>query len=109
MDVAEENGANLRFNETVVSWIRLPLNLDADDDSRDDKKTDLKDNIYQITTSHGENGQFTSTYLTRKIVLAVGPWAPELYGADIPLQLHAERRIQYWFQPRNADFFKVDY
>jgi hypothetical protein len=47
--------------------------------------------------------------MTKKIVLSVGPWAPELYGDSICLPLHVERRVLYWFRPNKGkvDDFKV--
>ena len=71
-------------------------------DENQEKKT-----LYEVTTTHGEGNLQTSTYLTHKIVLAVGPWAPALYGSEIPVQLHVERRVQFWFQPINPNLFKV--
>jgi hypothetical protein len=45
----------------------------------------------------------------RKLVLTVGPWAPALFGSDIPLSLHVERRALFWFKPDNdkLDDFRV--
>ena len=108
LNVAEENGASLRFNETVVSWSLLcPTLVVVDDGNLENDVTKSQENLYEITTTHGINGEFTTKYLTRKVVLAVGPWAPELYGNGIPLQLHAERRVQFWFKPKDIELFKV--
>ena len=108
LNVAEENSASLRFNETVVSWSLLrPTLVVVDDGNLENDVTKSQENLYEITTTHGINGEFTTKYLTRKIVLAVGPWAPELYGNGIPLQLHAERRVQFWFKPKDIELFKV--
>ena len=71
-------------------------------------KTEDHENIFQVYTQD-ENG-ISKTYLTKKLVIAAGPWAPELYGDEnsTSLSLHAERRVQYWFEPKtNKELFKV--
>ena len=71
-------------------------------------KIEEHEKIFQVHTQHA-NGIF-KTYLTKKIVIAAGPWAPELYGDEIStsLPLHAERRVQLWFEPKtNKELFKV--
>lgn len=40
-----------------------------------------------------------SVIRAKKIVLSVGAWAPQLYGSHIPLPLHVERRVLFWFEP----------
>ena len=108
LNVAEENGANIRFNETVVSWSLLhPTFVAANDGVLENDVIKSEKKLYEVTATHGVNGELTAKYLTRKIVLSVGPWAPELYGNEIPLQLHVERRVQFWFRPKNFDLFKV--
>ena len=76
--VAESHGAELRFAEPLISW-------------SDDAET----GGVAVQTGQGR-------YTARKIVLAVGAWAPELYGREIDVRLHAARRVLYWFSPRVA-------
>lgn len=120
LNVAKSHGADLHFNETVLSWKAIPIPNNSNHTTVDCSNANqiLKDEIdenqekgtvYEVTTTHGEGNLQTSTYLTHKIVLAVGPWAPALYGSEIPVQLHVERRVQFWFQPINPNLFKVYY
>lgn len=72
--LAIANGADLRFGETLLGW-------EAQADGR-----------VAVRTSR-------STYLARKLVLAVGAWAPLVYGAQIPgVPLTILRNILYWFE-----------
>jgi hypothetical protein len=46
------------------------------------------------------------------VVLAVGAWAPSLYGGSLPLPLYIERRVLYWFRPdaetqERGDFSRI--
>ena len=115
LNVAKQFGADLHFNEIVVSWKAIPhtstsshTTVDCSDANHILKeKNQEKKTMYEVTTTHGEGNLQTSTYLTHKIVLAVGPWAPALYGSEIPVQLHVERRVQFWFQPIDPNLFKV--
>jgi len=78
-EVAEDNGAVLKFEEPMVSWRLLPNGGVA------------------VTTSKG------NTYSARKISLSVGAWAPAIYGetvAEQGLPLHASRRALFWIEPR---------
>jgi sarcosine oxidase len=51
----------------------------------------------EVLTSKGR-------YQTKKIILTIGAWAPEIYGGDLPWKLSLERRVLYWFEPtRPAD------
>jgi glycine/D-amino acid oxidase-like deaminating enzyme len=49
-----------------------------------------------VTTANGDK------YLTKKLILSVGAWAPELYGHLIKVPLHCERRVLFWFEPPNG-------
>jgi glycine/D-amino acid oxidase-like deaminating enzyme len=83
--IAEENGALLKYQESLLSW----------------KQSEKQPELVEITTDAGR-------YLTKKLVLTVGAWAPELYGSTINLELRTERRVLYWFRPSNHnDSFKV--
>lgn len=129
---AAANTAELHFNETVLSWsLYTPTKSEIDINkgncntrraeneingenersvTADDKNHKTKDheNIFQVHTQDA-NGNL-KTYSTKKLVIAAGPWAPELYGDEIStsLSLHAERRVQLWFEPKtNKELFKV--
>jgi hypothetical protein len=128
---AAANTSELHFSETVLSWsLYTPTTSETDvtkgngkmrraeneingennSVSADDMnhKTEDHENIFQVHTQDA-NG-ILKTYLTKKIVIAAGPWAPELYGDEIStsLSLHAERRVQLWFEPKtNKELFKV--
>jgi hypothetical protein len=43
-------------------------------------------------------------FRTKKLVLSVGAWAPEIYGGDILDNLHVERRVLYWFKTASEDY-----
>lgn len=129
--IATDNGADLRFNETVTSWSSSLLsgveqtcsnedelkrveetsrNFETNTNKEDEGNPQKIDgDIYRVCTTRtdGET-KSESVYLTRKIVIAAGAWAPALYGSAIPISLHAERRVQYWFQPKShEELFKV--
>ena len=134
LNEATSSGAELHFHETVLSWslytsttskssmigkkkysnMKDPekKNNDKDETFLTDEevnkktKTEKNENIFQVFTQDA-NG-ISRTYLTKKIVIAAGPWAPELYGDEISTPLHAVRRVQLWFEPNNnKDLFKV--
>ena len=134
LNEATSSGAELHFNETVLSWslyTSTTLNISmssnekyssmkdpekknndedetflTDEEVNQKTKTEKNENIFQVFTQDA-NG-ISRTYLTKKIVIAAGPWAPELYGDEISTPLHAVRRIQLWFEPKNnKDLFKV--
>lgn len=129
---AAANTAELHFSEKVLSWsLYNPTTSSVDINgingmsrnteyeingeteksiAAEDLNHKIKDHekIFQVHTQDG-NGIF-KTYLTKKIVIAAGPWAPEIYGDEISasLLLHAERRVQLWFEPKtNKELFKV--
>jgi len=76
---AERNGCRLNYEEALVSWDLL------EDGSG-----------VRVTTTK-------AVYVAGKIVLAVGAWAPEVYGKSLEssggMRLHASRRVLYWFNP----------
>lgn len=41
-------------------------------------------------------------YLCKKLVLTVGAWAPQLLNPILPFPLHVERRVLFWFRPRDS-------
>ncbi len=69
---AARHGADLRFEEEVVSW-------------------SATDGGVRVRTTGG-------TYEAERLVICPGAWAPRLL-ADLGLQLTVERQVQYWFQP----------
>ena len=131
LNEAAASSAELHFNETVLSWSlytsptsnnmiingnRSNIRSSGDIINEANEKSvtlegikhEIKENenIFQVHTQDA-NG-ISRTYLTKKIVIAAGPWAPELYGHEISMSLHAERRVQLWFEPKtNKDLFKV--
>lgn len=137
LNEAASNGAELHFNERVLSWSlytstttsNMSMNSNeeysimedpenenndkhqkklTDEEVNQERKTEENENgnIFQLSTQDA-NG-ISRTYLTKKIVIAAGPWAPELYGDEISTPLHAVRRVQLWFEPKNnKNLFKV--
>jgi sarcosine oxidase len=98
LDMAIDNGADLRFSESVTSWSQLLRPTEA-----------AGGEVFEVITSRTDKNHdiIISSYLTMKIVLAVGPWAPEFFGDQIPMKLHVERRVLYWFKPvQNETIFK---
>ena len=72
-------GADLRFEEPVLSWTGSPAGV-------------------RVTTAAG-------TYEAGAVVLAPGRWAPELLP-DLPVPLTVEDRTMHWFDPPGgADAF----
>lgn len=83
LDEAERLGATLRLGETVLSF---------EDDGG---------GVVVETTA----GRYTASAL----VLAVGPWAPRLYGGRIAAPLKVFRQVLYWFDVGDAhDHFNPD-
>jgi sarcosine oxidase len=72
LDLAAARGADLRLNERVISWMPAGSGV-------------------RVRTTQG-------TYEAGTLVLAAGPWMPELLGAIGP-QLNVERQTMVWFDP----------
>ena len=82
--MATNYGAELRFEESLITWEPITTKLGQD--------------LIKVTTDKG-------VYWTKKLLLSVGPWAPAIYGRDIPsVPLVAERRVLYWFEVRMHTF-----
>jgi sarcosine oxidase len=84
--VAHSHGAVLQYHETFLSWepvTATPSHLFQFEPSQD---------LVEIQTT-------LARYQTKKLILAVGAWAPGLYGSSITLPLRTERRVLYWFRP----------
>ena len=77
---AKENSAEIYYNEMLTSYT---TNNDVDD-------------TITVNTDKGN-------YRTKKLLLSVGAWAPSIYGESIPMDLHVERRVQFWFKPTNEE------
>jgi sarcosine oxidase len=75
LDRAEALGADLRFEEPVVSW-------EASEDG------------VRVETQGG-------SYEAERLVITPGAWAPQLL-ADLGLPLEVERQVMYWFEPKNG-------
>jgi sarcosine oxidase len=74
LDRAASFGADLHFEEPVISW-------DAAS-SRDQVR---------VRTSKG-------SYEAERLVIAPGAWAPQLLG-ELDLPFEVERQVMYWFEP----------
>jgi sarcosine oxidase len=74
--LAADHGAELRFGETVRRWEPCGSGV-------------------RVRTDRGE-------HLADRLVIAAGPWAPELL-AGLGLPLRVERRVLVWFEPVGGD------
>lgn len=93
LKLAEEFGAELHFQERLMGY---QIQMDSADE--DDKKE-----VITVSTDRGQ-------YRARKLLLTVGAWAPQVYGAEISpiLSLHLERRVLCWLLPtHHREEFKV--
>ncbi len=79
-DQARAHGAELRFSTRVVGW---------ESDGRRVK----------VRTEDGEEE-------AGALVLAAGPWMPELVRCPLPLAV--ERQVVFWFAPRRPEWFGPD-
>jgi sarcosine oxidase len=76
LDLAARHGADLRFEEPVLSW-----QIDAPGNAR-------------VVTAK-------DTYVADRLVIAPGAWASRLLqGLDVPVRV--ERRVMYWFAPQGG-------
>jgi glycine/D-amino acid oxidase-like deaminating enzyme len=76
---AEQDGAELHFNEPVINWYKS-----------------LTDDHFEVQTKN-------SNYSVKKIVFTAGGWASSLYGDELKLNLYTEGRLLVWFKPRFED------
>lgn len=84
LDRATQLGAELHFEEPVLSWTAAPSG----------------DHV-EVTTARGR-------YEAGRLVIAPGAWAPGVL-ADLGLPLEVQRQIMYWFEPvRNPELFQPD-
>ena len=78
--LALENGATIKTNEKVISWIR-------------------SNGIMEVKTDKG-------TYTAKKLVVTAGPWASQMipgYGST----LRVTRQVIAWVKPQNWDLFSL--
>jgi sarcosine oxidase len=75
LDAARSAGAQLRFEEPVLSW-------------------EAADDQVSVTTAKG-------TYSAARLIIAPGAWAPLLLH-DIGIPIQVERQALLWFQPGNG-------
>ncbi|HEX4535256.1 MAG TPA: N-methyl-L-tryptophan oxidase, partial [Rhizomicrobium sp.] len=71
LDLARKHGAEIRPHETLLGF---------EADARG----------VTVKTDRG-------TYSAKKLVLAAGPWLPELLGESVRLPLKVLRQVQFWF------------
>lgn len=78
--IAKLNNATLHFEEIVINY------------------EIISDDLVKVITNK-------SSYVTKKLVLTVGAWAPELYGKKIEniLKLDCSRRVLFWFEPNGKN------
>ena len=75
LDRADALGADLRFEEPILSWEALG-------------------NGVRVETPEG-------SYEAERLVITPGAWAPQVLG-DLDLPLEVERQVMYWFEPKNG-------
>jgi len=77
--LAQKHGCTTKYGERMLSW------------------EETEENGSPVITVKTDKG----SYRTRKLVLSVGAWAPEIYGQLIAKQvpLQCERRILWWVDP----------
>ena len=75
LDRAGSLGADLRFEEPVVSW-------------------EASESGVRVETPEG-------SYEAERLVITPGAWAPQVLG-DLGLPLEVERQVMYWFEPKNG-------
>jgi sarcosine oxidase len=75
LDRASSLGADLRFEEPVLSW-------------------EAPGEGVRVETHEG-------SYEAERLVISPGAWAPQLL-AELGLPLEVERQVMYWFEPKNG-------
>lgn len=99
---AEQNGAILHFEESLISWKTIPSHIFEFINTSENIENQSNE-LIEVTTN-------LTKYITKKLVLTVGAWAPEIYGSSLPFKLRIERRVLYWIEPTNSEdleLFKV--
>lgn len=75
--LAERAGADLRFEQPVLSW-----------------QADESGSGVRVMTADG-------VYSAERLVVCPGAWAPDVL-ADLDIPFRIERQVQFWFQPRGG-------
>jgi sarcosine oxidase len=75
LDRAASLGADLRFEEPILSW----------EASREGVRVDTR----------------AGSYEAERLVISPGAWAPQLL-ADLGIPLEVERQVMYWFEPTSG-------
>jgi sarcosine oxidase len=94
--LAESYNATLHFNETVLTYTAIPRTDLSEPHNENDNSS-----IMKVTTDKGR------VVYSKKVVVCVGAWAPELYGSSIPLPLRVERRVLFWLTPPDSSNFTL--
>ena len=76
LQAATRSGADLRFEEPVLSW------------------STRNNGSVEVRTGRG-------VYTAEKLVITPGPWAPQILS-DLGLPLAVERQVLFWFQPHGG-------
>jgi sarcosine oxidase len=82
LEVAARHGAEVHFEENVVSW-------------------QVDGAGVRVQTNH-------AVYLADRLILSVGPWASELLG-ELKLPLSVRRIVNAHFEPDNPTLFHADH
>jgi sarcosine oxidase len=97
--MAKAHGAEAHYGEKLLSYEdENEVIVEGEGEGEGDEKggSGARTAVVRVKTDQGQ-------YRCRKLVLTVGAWAPEIYGGDIPLKLHIERRVLFWFKPNIAE------
>ena len=105
---AQQNGAELHFNESLISWRSIPSTIfqfptlpnNSPNQQQQQQQFENESELIEVTTT-------LSKYITKKLVLTVGAWAPEIYGSSLPFKLRIERRVLYWIHPSNSEYLET--
>jgi glycine/D-amino acid oxidase-like deaminating enzyme len=100
LKIATENGARLLFDTKMIKW-----------DTEVDGSISVVTNGGTFRLAMFKLTNILCKYLncvflnnrTKKLVLSVGAWAPDLYGHSIPDSLRVERRTLFWFDAVSND------
>lgn len=89
--LARKHGADLRFEEPMLEWSAVGAGEGGG--------TEVPGGLLKGVCVRSARG----TYFARKLVLAVGAWAPALYGSLMPqMRMYIERRVLFWFEAEQA-------
>lgn len=83
LDRATALGAELRFEEPVLSW-----------------EASASGDRVRVTTASGD-------YEAERLVISPGAWAPKLLS-EMRLPLRVERLVMHWFEPESIEDFQPD-